>query len=109
MSYNIVFTPFFEREFKKLFKKYNSLKNDFATVVDELKDNPRSGESIGNNCYKIRMSISSKNKGKSGGARVITYVRFVEEEIHLIAIYDKSELSNIAEEQLLIRIRSVRQ
>jgi len=109
MSYNIVFTPFFEREFKKLFKKYISLKRDFETVVDDLKVNPRSGESIGNNCYKIRMSISSKNKGKSGGARVITYVRFVDEEIHLLAIYDKSELSNIAEDQLLIRIRSVKQ
>ena len=109
MSYNIVFTPFFEREFKKLFKKYLSLKKDFETVIDELNENPRSGESLGNNCYKIRMCISAKNKGKSGGARVITFVRFVDEEIHLIAIYDKSELSNIAEDQLLLRIKSIRQ
>ena len=108
MSYSILFTPFFEREFKKLLKKHVSLKKDFETVINNLNANPRSGEPIGNNCYKIRMSIESKNKGKSGGAGVITYLRFIEEEIHLIAIYDKSELSTIAEEQLLERIKSIK-
>jgi|SRR5882757_8792792 mRNA-degrading endonuclease RelE of RelBE toxin-antitoxin system len=108
MSYNINFTPFFEREFKKLLKKHSSLKKDLETVINLLNENPRSGESIGNNCYKIRMSISSKNKGKSGGARVITHVRFINEEIFLLSIYDKSSLSTIAEEQLLIRIKSLR-
>jgi hypothetical protein len=54
------------------------------------------------------MSISSKNKGKSGGARVITHVRFVNEEIFLLSMYDKSSLSTIAEEQLLIRIKSLK-
>jgi mRNA-degrading endonuclease RelE of RelBE toxin-antitoxin system len=108
MSYNINSTPFFEKEFKKLFKKYPSLKKDLKAITDELSHNPKIGESIGNNCYKIRMSISSKNKGKSGGARVITHVRFVNEEIYLISIYDKSELSNIAEEQLLDRIKSIK-
>ncbi|HVT62924.1 MAG TPA: type II toxin-antitoxin system RelE/ParE family toxin, partial [Legionellaceae bacterium] len=69
---------------------------------------PKSGESVGNNCYKVRMSIASKNKGKSGGARVITYVRFVNEEIFLISIYDKSEISNIAEKEILVRIQSIK-
>ncbi|WP_204985986.1 hypothetical protein [Mucilaginibacter psychrotolerans] len=54
------------------------------------------------------MSISSKNKGKSGGARVITYVRFVDEEIYLLAIYDKSDLSTIADEQILERIKNIK-
>jgi len=108
MSYKIVLTPFFEREFKKLFKRYISLKKDLEGVTSDLNENPRLGEPIGNNCYKIRMSILSKNKGKSGGARIITYIKFVDEEIHLIAIYDKSELSNIAEEQLLIRIKNIK-
>jgi len=108
MNYNINSTPFFEKEFKKLFKKYPSLKNDLKAVTDSLSHNPKTGESIGNNCYKIRMSISSKNKGKSGGARVITHVRFVNEEIFLISIYDKSELSNIAEDQLLDRIKGIK-
>ncbi|WP_426668856.1 hypothetical protein ACPPVU_21835 [Mucilaginibacter sp. McL0603] len=108
MSYSIVTTPFFEREFKKLFKKYISLQNDFHKVTKVLKENPQSGESIGNNCYKIRMSISAKNKGKSGGARIITYVKFVNEEIFLVSIYDKSELSSIAEEEVLFRIKGIK-
>ena len=54
------------------------------------------------------MSISSKNKGKSGGARVITYVKFVNEEIFLVAIYDKSQLSAIAEEEVLFRIKGIK-
>jgi mRNA-degrading endonuclease RelE of RelBE toxin-antitoxin system len=108
MSYSIVLTPFFEREFKKLLKKHFSLKKDLETVINDLNNDPRSGESIGDNCYKIRMRISSKNKGKSGGARVITHVRFVNEEIFLLSIYDKSTLSTIAEEQLLVRIKSIK-
>jgi len=108
MSYSIVYTPFFEREFKKLLKRYISLKKDFDVIIDSLNENPRSGESIGNDCYKIRLAISSKNKGKSGGARVITFVKFVDEEIYLLAIYDKSDLSNIAEDQLLVRIKGLK-
>src|SRR5471030_67857 len=108
MSYSIAYTPFFEREFKKLSKKYASLQNDLQKIIKLLIENPRSGESIGNNCYKIRLSISSKNKGKSGGARVITHIRFVNEEIFMISIYDKSTLSNVAEEQLSARIKSIK-
>ena len=61
MSFSIVLTPFFEREFKKLLKKHPSLNADFKVVIGNLKENPRYGESIGNNCHKIRMRISSKN------------------------------------------------
>jgi mRNA-degrading endonuclease RelE of RelBE toxin-antitoxin system len=108
MSYSIATTPFFEREFKKLSKKYPSLKSDLQKVTKLLIENPQSGESIGNNCYKIRMSISSKNKGKSGGARIITYVKFINEEIFLVAIYDKSQFSTIAEEEILLRIKGIK-
>lgn len=54
------------------------------------------------------MSISSKNKGKSGGARIITHVKFIDNELFLISIYDKSELSNIAEEEIALRIKSIK-
>ncbi len=108
MSYSVNFTPFFEKEFKKLYKKHRSLKNDLNAIISLLAENPRSGESIGNNCYKIRMSIASKGQGKSGGARIITYVKFVNEEIFLLSIYDKSEISTIAEEQLIIRIKNIK-
>lgn len=108
MTYNIIFTPFFEKEFKKLLKKYPSIKNDLRAVLEDITQDPRTGESIGNNCYKIRMSISSKNQGKSGGARIITHIRFIKEEIFLISIYDKSDLSIIAEKVLLDRIKNLK-
>jgi hypothetical protein len=59
------------------------------------------GTPIGNNCYKVRLSISSKGKGKSGGARVITCVIVKEAEVFLLYIYDKSEQSTISDKELL--------
>ncbi|MBP7478425.1 MAG: addiction module toxin RelE, partial [Chitinophagales bacterium] len=72
MSYNIIAVPTFKKELKKLAKKYDSLKTDLAALFESLEVNPEQGISLGNNCYKIRLAISSKNKGKSGGARLIT-------------------------------------
>ena len=64
-----------------------------------------SGTPLGNNCYKIRLSITSKGKGKSGGARVITYVAVIKETIVLISIYDKSEQSAITDVEIKARLR----
>ncbi len=50
---------------------------------------------MGKNCYKIRLSIASKGKGKSGGSRVITHIKIIKKEIYLIDIFDKSEQDNI--------------
>ena len=65
------------------------------------------GVSIGNNFYKIRMSIRSKRSGKSGGARVITYVQIFENTIYLIAIYDKSEEATISDKELKNRLKNL--
>lgn len=49
------------------------------------------------------MSITSKGKGKSGGARVITFTVIVaieEAEINLLYIYDKSERSSISKKEI---------
>jgi mRNA-degrading endonuclease RelE of RelBE toxin-antitoxin system len=74
VSYNIIPTKRFEKEIKRLAKKYQSIKSEFADLIDLISKNPKSGTYLGNNCYKIRMAISSKGKGKSGGARIITYI-----------------------------------
>ena len=65
----------FDREFKKLSKKYPSIVSDFKILLKTLEDQPFQGSPIGKDCYKIRMAISSKNRGKSGGSRVITCVK----------------------------------
>ena len=74
MSYNIIATPKFKKEIKRLVKKFHSLKDEYAHLIDELQDNPTIGTSIGKDCYKIRIAIVSKGKGKSGGARIITNI-----------------------------------
>ncbi len=107
MSYKIIPTPPFEKELKKLAKKYPSLKEDFLELANELADNPTLGVSLGRNCYKIRMAISSKGKGKSGGARVITYVKVIKNFIYLISIYDKSDIENISNADLTDRLKSL--
>lgn len=72
MNYEVIAVPTFRKQLKKLFKKYHSLKSDIASIIDELEKNPTYGTQLGKNCYKIRIAITSKGKGKSGGARIIT-------------------------------------
>lgn len=100
MSYNLIPTRRFEKELKRLNKKFPSVKNEFAELVNLLSNNPESGTFLGNNCYKIRFSIESKGKGKSGGARVITYLYIETETVYLLTIYDKSEKEDLKPNEL---------
>ena len=100
MSYKLSLTTKFQRDAKKLLKKYPSFKNDLDTIFSQIKGEPTSGISIGKSCYKVRVKISAKNKGKSGGGRLITYVHFSGEEVYLLTIYDKSEKENITDAEL---------
>lgn len=81
-------------------KKYQSLKTDLALLFKSLEENPMQGTPLGKNCYKIRLAISSKGKGKSGGARVITNFVISEETVFLISIYDKSEKETLTDKDL---------
>jgi mRNA-degrading endonuclease RelE of RelBE toxin-antitoxin system len=107
MNYNIIITHRFEKELKRLAKKFVSLKDEFALLVAEIGENPMMGVYIGNNCYKVRLAISSKGKGKSSGARVITYLYIETETVYLLAIYDKSEKSNLKTKELKEMIESL--
>lgn len=116
MSYSIIPTKRFEKEIKRLAKKYLTIKNDFADLIDLISKNSKSGTYLGNNCYKVRMAISSKGKGKSGGARIITFIYTQSdfklnakkmsniseqnETVYLLTIYDKSEISNLKSNEL---------
>ncbi len=101
MSYKVIPTPDFKKFVKKLAKKYPSLKNDLQQLVDTIAENPTTGIDLGHGIYKIRMAITSKGKGKSGGARVITFLVTNEFEVYLVYIYDKSQLDNISKDQIL--------
>lgn len=100
---SIELSPEFKKAFKRLAKRYCSLGQDLEALVDSLRENPIQGVDLGYGLRKLRMAISSKGKGKSGGARVITHT-FIWEElkgvIKLLAIYDKSECDSITDSEL---------
>ncbi|OQX82287.1 MAG: hypothetical protein B6D64_00715 [Bacteroidetes bacterium 4484_276] len=100
MNFNVIVTSSFNKHAKSIAKKHPSLKSDIAMLVDSLEENPIQGEPLGNDSYKIRMAITSKGKGKSGGSRVITCVKVVEQDVYLLTIYDKSEKGNISDKEL---------
>ncbi len=104
MSFEIIATEPFERKLKRLAKKHKSLANDLSLVIDELIENPRLGTPIGKDCYKVRIAITAKGKGKSGGARIITYVRILKQTVFLMDIYDKSEQATITNNELITLI-----
>lgn len=100
MNYEVIAIPTFRRELKKLAKKYPSIKSDLSILIEKLQENPNLGISLGNHCRKIRMAISSKGKGKSGGARLITYLYYSQKTVFLLTIYDKSNKENISDKEL---------
>lgn len=100
MNFEVLATHPFERKVKRLVKKHPSLVHDLAAVIDELSKNPTLGTPIGKDCYKLRIAIRSKLKGKSGGARMITYVLAVKRTVYLLDIYDKAEQATISTKEL---------
>lgn len=100
MNYKVDTIPLFEKQVKRLSKKYPSLRNDLITLITDLEKNPVLGISLGNNFYKIRMQIVSKGKGKSGGARLITYVKVIANTVFLTTIYDKGDKESITDFEL---------
>jgi mRNA-degrading endonuclease RelE of RelBE toxin-antitoxin system len=101
----------FKSEVKPLLKKHKSLSKDLLKLDKELLQKPTLGTPLGNNAYKIRLKITSKGKGKSGGARVISLVNSTviaiaervsetETSVSLLSIYDKSEVANISDKEL---------
>ena len=100
MSFNVVVTDGFKKHAKDVAKKHRSFKSDLNKLIDSLEENPTQGEPIGKDCYKVRMAIASKGKGKSGGSRVITCVKIVNQTAYLLTIYDKSDKESISEKEL---------
>jgi hypothetical protein len=78
-----------------------------AELGHQLASNPIIGTPIWNNCYKVRLAIASKGKGKSGGARVITYLYLHRDKVFLLSIYDKSDKENISNKELLELLKKI--
>ena len=108
MNCNITTTPDFARDLKQLAKRYPSLKQDYGVFLDNLRETPQMGVPLGKHLRKVRFNITSKDKGKKGGARIITHVvlcAFNEANITLVTIYDKSDQENISDKELKLLMR----
>ena len=107
MNYKIVTYPQFEKELKRLAKKYKSLKSDFATFLQELRENPNEGAQLGHGLRKVRMSIASKGKGKSAPPSLKTLVNFTS-KLSLYYAYNNSTFSllEIIAKQKILQIIS---
>ena len=106
MNILVFFTPVFEKKYKRYKKKYQSIESDLKLFIDNL---PNAGAiDLGGGVYKYRLSVKSKNKGKSGGFRIISFEILVTERqknIILLTIYDKSEQSSISKKEILSIIK----
>ena len=112
MTKVIIHHETFDREFKRLSKRYRSLKDDMDDLIDELEESPRLGVSLGGGVRKVRMAITSKRKGKSHGARVITYTEAIicaDEEgvVTLLTIYDKADRDTISSDEIAALLDSL--
>ena len=102
-----IFLIYFQKQLKSLLKKYSSLNSDLAELRVSLNINPQTGTPLGGDCYKIRIAIKSKGRGKSGGGRVITCVKILSGRIYFLSIYDKSEQEDIPDVALAVLIEMV--
>ncbi|MBI2729442.1 MAG: type II toxin-antitoxin system RelE/ParE family toxin [Sphingobacteriales bacterium] len=100
MGYEVKTISVFEKQAARLARKYPSFKKELLQLIQSLKQNPEQGISLGKHCYKIRMAIASKGKGKSGGTRVITNIVISNKIVYLLSVFDKSEKDNITNTEL---------
>ena len=100
---SIEVTLVFQRNLRKLKKKYRNIKNDVQAVITKLQKGDLLGDQIPNidyQVYKLRIKNSDNKKGKSGGYRLIYYLK-TEKSIILLTIYSKSEQVNITNKQII--------
>ena len=98
MSFEIQTTSYFDNEAKRLAKRHRSFIDDLQDFQEELLKNPYQGTELSPGIRKIRLTINSKDRGKSGGARVITFTYLVDEKdgvVILLLLYDKADASSI--------------
>lgn len=106
MAFDIVLTSDFKKELKQIAKKHKGILKDLNALIEELEENPIKGTDLGQNLYKIRLAISGTNKGKSGGARIITYVLIISETVYLTDIYLKSEHDTVDVSLIIQRLKN---
>jgi len=98
MNFEIQTSSYFDAEAKRLAKRHRSFIDDLQDFRDSILKNPYQGTELSPGIRKVRLTIGSKGRGQSGGARVITFTYLVNEKdgvVILLLLYDKADASNI--------------
>jgi len=99
-NYIVVEQDLYKKAVKKLSKNYRNIELDVKVFLKAINTKDDLGIELKSNVFKVRIKNSDKNKGKSAGYRLISYLALVENELHLLYIYDKSSLANITEKEI---------
>ncbi len=94
---NVEASPTFLKNIRTLRKKYPHIQNDIQSVIQQLEQGELLGDQIsgvGHPVFKLRVKNSDIQKGKSGGYRLIYYVKTAT-GIVLLTVYPKSEQADI--------------
>ena len=93
-------TETFNKAVKKLKKRFRNIEKDYLSFINSIATDEDLGVYLGNDIYNTRVSNSDKNSGKSGGYRLISYLKLIDNELYLMYIYDKSDFGNLSENDL---------
>lgn len=107
----IALTPRFQKDLRELAKRYRSIRTDLQPLIEQLQAGEIPGDRIAGikyQIFKVRLKNSNIQKGKSGGYRVIYYLK-TDEGIILATIYAKSDISDVSNETILEAIAQYEQ
>ena len=99
-KYTVVEQELYKKAIKKLSKTYRNIDLDIKDFLSSINTKEDLGTELKSHVFKVRVANSNKNKGKSAGYRLISYLAIVENELHLLYIYDKSKLVNVTEKEV---------
>lgn len=100
MKFQVVEKLLYQKAYKKLSKQYRQIDDDIDNFLNSISSKEDLGIELKSNIFKKRIKNSDKNKGKSAGYRFISYLAIIDNELHLLYIYDKSKLENLTEKEI---------
>jgi mRNA-degrading endonuclease RelE of RelBE toxin-antitoxin system len=106
MAFEVITTLSFKKGLKHIAKKHKHILSDITSLIIQLSENPTLGTDLGKNVYKIRLAITGSSKGKSGGARIITYVKIIAQTVVLAEIYLKNEYDTADEDVIIEQLKN---
>ena len=100
MKLQVVEKTLYKKSLKKLSKHYKNIEKDVDNFLNSIKSKEDLGIELKSNVFKARIKNSDKNRGKSAGYRLISYLAIRKNELHLLYIYDKSKIENLTEDEI---------